>query len=120
MKDVYEQAVNDAAERMARDMDDDLLMSLLGWNKIDVSDGTVYGARYHTARPMWDPDKMPTGYFNSGWNDMLEWCVETFGPTASIWGEQGAPPVNHRWYANNSKFWFRDERDLALFILRWS
>jgi hypothetical protein len=119
MTDIYEQAVNDAATQLAHDMDM-LLMSLLGWNEIKIAEGRVYGARYHTAQPTWAPDGVSTGYFNSGWNDMMEWCVETFGPTAPIWGESRAPVSNHRWYANNSKFWFRDEADLTLFLLRWA
>jgi hypothetical protein len=24
-----------------------------------------------------------------------------------------------RWYMNNSKFWFRDKKDLEWFLLRW-
>ena len=121
MSNIYEQAVNDAAKKMAHDIDTELLMSLLGWNAMKIDEGRGYGSRYHTAQPTWDPDNLlSTGYFNSGWNDMMEWCVETFGPTAPIWGESKTPIANHRWYANNSKFWFRDEADLTLFILRWS
>lgn len=38
------------------------------------------------------------------------WCVEQFGPEGSRWTARVSP---HR-------FEFADERDLMLFILRWS
>jgi hypothetical protein len=46
---------------------------------------------------------------------MMEWCVETYGPTPvdGIW------TPGSKWYANNAKFWFREKDDLAYFILRW-
>jgi hypothetical protein len=78
-----------------------------------TASGTVYGKRYYTiAPPMWKSD----------WPAMELWCRETFGPTGSLWKERKnlAPEPNQRWYANNSKFWFLDEKDLNWFVLRWS
>jgi hypothetical protein len=50
---------------------------------------------------------------------MSAWCTETFGPsTGSIWSDK-APDPSERWYENNAKFWFSEEKDLTLFILRW-
>jgi hypothetical protein len=50
---------------------------------------------------------------------MEAWCKETFGAsTGSIWSAWQEP--GERWYANNSKFWFRDEADQTWFLLRWS
>lgn len=111
--DIYEQA----AKQLARDIDTEVLMSLFGWNSLEISQGTVYGSRYQTAKPVWDSNVQMGN--NATWDEMIEWCVETFGPTAPIWGEK-APNVNMRWYANNSKFWFKNEADLTLFMLRWS
>jgi hypothetical protein len=76
-------------------------------------EGRVFGARYYTVEPKFSWE---TGWYNQGWNDMMDWCVATFGPTPSdgIW-TPGA-----RWYANNSKFWFRKEEDKMLFLLKWS
>ncbi len=47
---------------------------------------------------------------------MIEWCVEVFGPSAKM----GVWQPGSRWYANNAKFWFREEEDAIMFILRWS
>jgi hypothetical protein len=42
--------------------------------------------------------------------------VSTFGPSA----EDGVWTPDQRWYANNSKFWFREEKDLEWFMLKWA
>lgn len=46
---------------------------------------------------------------------MIAWVVETFGPTAL----DGVFTPGQRWYVNNAKFWFREEKDLLIFLLRW-
>jgi len=74
--------------------------------RLETSEGTVLGKKYITIAPINAEDK---------WPGMLEWTVNTLGPTISIWEDTGA-----RWYANNAKFWFRDEKDVTMFILRWS
>ena len=102
-----EQAIIDnATAQMAKDIDVEVLMSAMGWHEFQLSEGRVYGARYLTVHP------------NNGskWNEMMTWMVSTFGPSA----EDGVWTPNMRWYANNSKFWFREEKDLTMFILRWS
>jgi len=106
MSDVTDAIVQQAAAQMAKDIDDELLMSTMGWHKIELSEGRVYGARYLTVHP------------NNGWhwNEMMEWMVATFGPSA----EDGVWTPGMRWYANNAKFWFRNEKDLTMFLLRWS
>lgn len=73
--------------------------------EIVVDEGRVSGARYYTAQP--------TSGFD--WSSMTEWMVETFGPTA----HDGVWTPGMRWYANNAKFWFRNEADLVLFLLKW-
>jgi len=106
MSDVTDAIVQQAAAQMAKDMYDELVMSTMGWHKIELSEGRVYGARYLTVHP------------NNGWhwNEMMEWMVATFGPSA----EDGVWTPGMRWYANNAKFWFRNEKDLTMFLLRWS
>ena len=79
------------------------------------SDGRIHGARYHTVKPEFDW-WLPGGLQNNTWRDMMEWCVETFGASA----EMGVWTPGARWYANNAKFWFRNENDVLLFTLRWS
>ncbi len=46
--------------------------------------------------------------------DVIEWCNLHFGPHPKN------PDVWCRWYRySTSKFYFRDEKDYALFLLRW-
>lgn len=78
---------------------------------IKLSEGRVYGARYHCVEPV-----------GGDWKDMEKWCDETFGPHGGpVWGnDPNKPPFpNERWYMNNSKFWFRTEKDRDWFLLRW-
>lgn len=85
--------------------------------QFELTEGRVFGARYYTVKPEfgreqfgWEP-----GWYNQHWNDMTAWCVETYGPTP----EDGVWTPNSRWYANNAKFWFRNEVDRTLFVLKW-
>jgi len=76
------------------------------------SSGTIYGKRYYTiAPPMWESD----------WNSMMTWCEETFGTTGDLWKETKSltPEPNQRWYANNAKFWFKEEKDFNWFVMKW-
>jgi hypothetical protein len=76
---------------------------------IKLSEGTVYGSRYYTAEPV-----------GGNWREMESWCYEIFGnDTYSIWGESKAPEPQQRWYKNNRKFWFREETDRTIFVLKW-
>ena len=78
---------------------------------LKLDEGRVYGARYYTVEPV-----------GGSWKEMEAWCAETFGKHGgAIWGKDpNKPPFpNERWYMNNSKFWFRTEKDRDWFILRW-
>jgi hypothetical protein len=77
---------------------------------LKLDQGTVYGARYYTVQPE-----------GGNWLDMEAWCVEMFGEgnVSPIWGEEKAPEPAQRWYTNNRKFWFRDEQDRMIFVLKW-
>jgi hypothetical protein len=76
---------------------------------LKLSEGTVYGSRYHCVEP-----------YGGSWMDMELWCMEVFGATtSSIWAEKKAPEPAERWYMNNRKFWFRDEQDQLMFVMRW-
>ncbi len=70
---------------------------------------TIYGEPYHQISPI----------VSSGeWNQMIDWCVETFGPS----GTESSPGVwspNQLWYANSAKFLFREEQHRDLFLLKW-
>ena len=103
---IEDDVINAAAKQLAKDIDTEVLMSAMGWHQLELNEGRVYGSRYLTVHPS-----------NSWhWNDMMAWMVETFGPTA----HDGVWTPNMRWYANNAKFWFRNEADQLLFVLRWS
>lgn len=86
---------------------DDIWYSPL--QNIVLAEGTVYGSRYYTAEPV-----------GGDWREMETWCYQTFGYAGEkIWGEGKAPEPAQRWYMNNRKFWFRDERDRMIFVLKW-
>ena len=105
---ITEEIVNQVADQMAKDIDTLVLMSALGWHSFYFSEGTVYEQEYLTAQPA-----QPLS--GAKWKEMEEWMGETFGPTA----HDGVWTPNMRWYMNNSKFWFRDKKDLEWFLLRW-
>lgn len=92
-----------AIERLMRDLNSHPI------SDIQLSEGTVYGSRYYTAEPV-----------GGNWPDMESWCYQTFGDDSyPIWGEEKAPEPAQRWYANNRKFWFRNESDRTMFVLKW-
>ena len=81
--------------------------------KLEPSIGKVYGQDYYCVRPygfMWD---------NIIWADFADWCKENMGSCGSG-NENCAALPNHRWYDHHGRFWFRDEKDRIMFIMRWS
>lgn len=77
---------------------------------LKLSEGTVYGSRYYCVEPI-----------GGNWMDMETWALDTYGgPGTHIWGDKNAPEPAQRWYMNNRKFWFKNEKDRTMFILRWS
>jgi hypothetical protein len=64
-------------------------------------------ARFYTVEPI-----------GGNWLDMEVWCLKTFGPSDDVWDFKTCNVG--RWYANDRKFWFRNEQDRTLFILKWS
>ena len=75
------------------------------------AEGNVYGHRYYTVQPE-----------GGSWLDMEIWCLDTFGETGSLWNETKnlTPQPLQRWYMNNRKFWFKEQKDSDWFILRWN
>ena len=79
-----------------------------------IDEGRVYGARYYTVEPQvisWDLDGDWGGI--DIWGLMENWCTDTFGIS------EGAFEPSQRWYANSSRFWFREKKDLEWFVLKW-
>lgn len=75
------------------------------------SEGTVLGARYYTVEPI-----------GGNWPDMEAWATQAFGEAAEVWDVGKTDyvwPEMARWYMNNRKFWFRNEKDRDWFIMRW-
>lgn len=84
--------------------------------ELECLEGRIHGARYYTVKPnfdLWGTE----GIYHARitWQDMTEWCIDTFGQVA----EMGVWVEGCTWYANNGKFWFRNEADRALFVLKW-
>lgn len=75
--------------------------------ELELHEGRIYGARYWTVRP----------FLNDAvkWDEIDDWCVQAFGPSP----KDGIWTPGARWYANNLKYWFRNESDLTAFVLRW-
>ena len=74
-----------------------------------LSEGTVYGCQYYCVEPI-----------GGVWLEMEAWCINAFDSTqGSIWGENPPPEPAQRWYMNNRKFWFRDDADRLMFVMRW-
>jgi hypothetical protein len=49
------------------------------------------------------------------WDEMISWCKTSFGPE----GEPESSTLD-TWYYSGGCFYFRDESDLTMFVLRWS
>jgi len=85
-------------------------------NKAEVNPvlgtGLVYSEEYYVIAV----NGRPTYGDYNVWDDMIAWAVKTFGPTPG----DGVWTPGARWYVNNAKFWFKDERDREWFLLRWA
>jgi hypothetical protein len=75
--------------------------------RLELSEGTVFGQKYYCVEPL-------------GWiwrdfefKDMQEWCEATMGR------DPDTITPNLRWYVSGGQFWFRDEADRTMFLLRW-
>ena len=76
--------------------------------RLILSEGTVYGSSYYCVEPV-----------GGSWTEMELWCMQAFGETTgSIYGENVPEPAQ-RWYMNNRKFWFGDQKDQLMFVMRW-
>lgn len=109
MNSIEQDIIDRASKQLADDIDKGILKSM-GYVfdfYLEYSKGTVFGHEYLTVAPM---------NAEGQWSDMMEWMIKTFGPTA----KDGVWTADQRWYANNAKFWFRDQKDRDWFVLRWS
>jgi hypothetical protein len=68
---------------------------------------------YADNQPKWPYWVKPLNYSTDEWFKMGYWTVDTMG--YSDWSVEHA-----RWVGTDRKYWFRDEQDRTMFILRWS
>lgn len=68
---------------------------------------------YADNQPKWPYWVYPHNYSSAEWFKMGYWIVDTMG--YSDWSVEHA-----RWVGTDRKYWFRDERDRTMFILKWS
>lgn len=74
-----------------------------------LTERPVHGSRYYCVEPV-----------GGNWKEMESWCREVFGEPGDIWESNDfCWPEMARWLQNNRKFWFRNEKDRTMFILRW-
>ena len=83
--------------------------------QLELLEGRVFVARYYTVQPTIGWDLVNDWGNLESWPKMVEWCVESFGPTP----DDGIWTPGSRWYVNNAKFWFRNEIDRTVFVLKW-
>jgi len=93
-------AINNAITSVVKQLED----IDLGPTKIPMKTGKAKGwlGEYHWVSPAQDPEA------DDVIAPAIEWCKEHFGKSGS------------RWYEHQKKFFFKDERDMSMFILRWS
>ncbi len=75
--------------------------------QIVVTERRIYGSRFYTAEPI-----------GGNWPEMEAWAHKTYGPPSDVWVSAENLP-NCRWFANDRKFWFRNEADCTMFVLKW-
>ena len=68
---------------------------------------------YADNQPKWPYWVCPCNYSAPEWFEMNVWMLEIFGNCN--WHTENA-----RWVGSDRKYWFRDERDRTLFLLKWS
>lgn len=82
--------------------------------RLEIDVGQVFGTDYYTVEPI-----------GGNWLRMEDWTVQTFGAAGGVQNPNQISINNFatpgaRWYMNNRKFWFRDEADRTMFLLRWA
>lgn len=91
-------------DRLIRDLNSRPIEELV------LSETKLHGARYYCVEPV-----------GGNWADMQAWVTELFGEPGDVWPTHDFTwPEVPRWVQNHRKFWFRNERDRTVFIMRWS
>lgn len=75
-----------------------------------LSEGRIYGARYYCVAPI-----------GGSWLEMESWAIRTYGEVGSVWqADRWIESPAQRWYMNDRKFWFREEKDRTMFVIKWA
>lgn len=78
--------------------------------KLEVSN-VIYGdTTYIKVSPLWSNNQNPFTI----WTSMELWCQEQYGTAGTPWDN-----ISPRYIINNSGFYFRDQKDLVFFMLKW-
>jgi hypothetical protein len=72
--------------------------------------------KYQFSRAKWYTVDIGDGIWRLGreYNEIIEWCTEHFGK------HPHKPDAWSRWWVGVGSIYFRDERDLVLYKLKWS
>ena len=74
-----------------------------------LTEAKLHGARYYCVEPQ-----------GGNWKEMEIWVTKTFGEPGEIWPNQDFVwPECPRWVQNNRKFWFRNDADRTVFVMKW-
>ena len=74
-----------------------------------MSEGRIHGSRYYCVEPV-----------GGNWKTIETWARSTYGEPGDMWPKDDFNwPDNMRWAMNNRKFWFRNEADRTMFIMKW-
>ena len=69
---------------------------------------------YADNQPKWPYWVQPRYYTVLDWHKMNVWMQATFGHC------DWSTIKNSRWVGSDRKYWFRDEADRTMFLLKWS
>ena len=63
-------------------------------------------------QPRWPYWVKPCNYSRKEWDEMGYWMIKTFG--------NGDWMMDGLWVGSDRKYWFRNEADRTMFLLKWS
>jgi hypothetical protein len=67
---------------------------------------------YADNQPRWPHWVKPVNYSRKEWDEMSVWMIKTFG-NGDWMTEHGL------WVGSDRKYWFRNEADRTMFLLKW-
>lgn len=88
------------------------IFDLSGRNR---KDKLTIGEDFTYDQPYWaEPDLGGDWeYRHERYQEIHEWTSNTFGRHTLAWN-------NPRWSASNRRYWFKNEKDRTMFVLKWS